>query len=424
MEDKETKNKIFLEKNKVFKNDELDVRKFNELDAKVQAEIIKLILASIYAGKEINIDNKYVLKCLKLTCDEFDNTVHLPLGLLVKKENDIITFEFGKRVSLVFVIGLFGALMFTVVGATYSAFNFIKLANLNKDIDGDGVADINIDTNNDEEAEINIDLNGDDKPDANVDYMGNRKAIFNIVIEDKILNKTNQDLDGDGKCDLNCDVNNDGWPDTNLDLDGDGVANINIDLNDDGKPDLNFDMDGDNECDLHCDTNADKVCDIYCVEATSTVIVSENGSSLIVGNTTTTNKTATIEVIYEDQTDVVKDNIIPDDMEGNNVSIPDKVFTVENKSEFYVRYGLQWAVASNTFTSENFQYSVTSTNGGGTLPFTTAPWENTIFVKDILIAPGSIQRYTISFRLKGTNEPQNYDKGKTFQATVQVVFEY
>ena len=46
----EDKNKLFLEKNKVFKDGELNVKKFNELDTKVQAGIIEEILSGIYTG--------------------------------------------------------------------------------------------------------------------------------------------------------------------------------------------------------------------------------------------------------------------------------------------------------------------------------------------------------------------------------------
>ncbi len=418
----EDKNKIFLEKNKVFKNNELNVKKFNELDAKIQAAIIRDILEGVYTGtKKIDIDEKYVLKCLKLTCDEFDNNAHLPLGLLVKKENNIITFEFQKRVGVYFIIALLGALLFTIVGATYSAFNYIKLMDLNKDIDGDGVADINIDTNDDEEAEINIDLNGDDKPDVNVDYKGNRQSTFNVVSGDDILNPTNV-LDDNGVCIRNCDTNNDGWPDTNLDLTNSGKATIDLDLNNDKLADLNLDTDGDGTCDLQCDTNDDKICDKFCLDDLTEVIISKNGSSEIVGKPTITNKTATLEIEYVDLSDVVIENIVPDDMQGDGSKIPDKLFTVENKSPYYVSYNLQWVITTNTFTSENFKFKVACTPNCKNLDFTTAPWEDTVFLREIMIAPKAKHSYVVSFKLQGINEPQNYDKDKSFIGKIQVVY--
>lgn len=416
----EDKNKVFLEKNKVFKNGELNVKNFNELEAKLQAAIIEDILSGLYTGtKELKIDEKYVLKCLKLTCDEFDNNIHLPLGLLVKKENNTITFEFQKKIGIYFIIALLGALLFTIVGATYSAFNYIKLMDLNKDIDGDGVADINIDTNNDEEPEINIDLNKDDTPDVNIDYKGNREATFNVVNEDETANPINV-LDDKGVCIRNCDVDKDGWPDTNLDLKNTGKATVELDLNNDGKADLNLDMDGNGVCDLHCDTNADNECDKYCLEDVSKVIISKNGSSQIVGKPNITNKTATLEIDYVDLSDVVIENIVPDDMIGEGSKIPDKIFTVENKSIYYVSYNLKWIVTKNTFTSQNFKFKVACTPNCKTLDYTTAPLETTIFLSEIMIPPKEKHSYVISFKLQGVNEPQNYDKDKTFIGKVEV----
>lgn len=418
-------NKIFLEKNKVFKDNELNVRKFNELDTKIQAEIIKLILDDIYSGtKEIDIDNKYVLKCLKLSCDEFDNNIHLPLGLLVKKENDVMTFTFQKRIGLWFVLGLLGALLFTVVGATYSAFNFLHLRNLNIDIDGDGVADVNIDVDNDEIADINIDTNGDLKPDYNVDYKANREATFNVVDGDDILNPTNV-LNDQNVCIRNCDPNGDGWPETDLDLTGDGIATLDLDLDHDGKIDMNLDTDADGVCDLHCDTNNDDICDEFCIENWSQVIIAINGSSEIVGESMTTDKTAVLEIKYTDLSDVVVENILPDDMEGPGTEIPKKEFTVTNLSPYYVQYNLLWVNVENTFEESNFKYKVDCRQNCKSLEFTTAPQEDEegIFIKDIMIPPGVTHEYEVTFKLHGTGEPQNYDKDKMFKAKIEVGYD-
>lgn len=419
----EESNKIFLEKNKVFKNNELNVRKFNELDTKYQAEIIRLILESIYTGtKKIDIDNKYILKCIKLTCDEFDNNIHLPLGLLVKKEKNIITFEFQKRIGVWFIIFLLGALLFTIVGATYSAFNYIKLKDLNKDIDGDGVADINIDINEDEEAEINIDINKDDKPDINIDYKSNRKAIFNVQKEKQLLNPTNI-LDDKGACIRNCDANNDGWPDTNLDLNADGTPTIDLDLDHDGKADMNLDMDGDGICDLHCDEDNDNVCDKYCIENWSKVIIAINGSSEIVGQSLLSKKTATLEIEYSDLSNVVIENIIPDDMEGEGKKIPQKKFKVKNKSPYYVYYSLKWEDIENTFTSDNFKYKVDCNSFCKSMNFSTAPKEDSVFLSKIIIAPFQTHNYVVTFKLQGINAPQNFDQDKVFKGRIQVIYE-
>ncbi len=418
----DSKNKVFLEKNKVYKDGELKLDKFNKLDAKLQAEVLRQILEDdIYTGtKELEVDNKYVLKCLKLSCDEEDNDIHLPLGLLVSKKDDIMTFEFQKRVALWFLILLLGALLFTILGATYSAFNYIKLLDLNKDIDGDGVADINIDINKDEKPEINIDLNKDDKPDVNIDYKGNREQIFNVVIGDDTLNPTNV-KDSNGVCIRNCDTNNDGWPDTNLDIDGDGKPDLDLDTNNDGKADLNLDMDGDKICDLHCDTDDDGVCDEFCIDNWSKVIISQNGSTKIIGNSRVINHSAKLEIVYKDKSDVVVKDILPDDMEDSK-KIPTKHFTVTNMSPYYVMYAIKWQDVTNEFASGNFKYKVTCKNNCKSIDFITAPFKDGIFLDKIFIAPGQTHTYDIDFKLQGINEPQNYDQDKMFKAKIQVVY--
>ena len=416
-------NKIFLEKNKVYKDGELNLDKFNKLDAKIQSAILRTILEDdIYTGtKELEVDNKHILKCLKLSCDEEDNEIHLPLGLLVKKEDNIMTFEFQKRIALWFLILLLGALLFTIVGATYSAFNYIRLLELNKDIDGDGVADINIDIDFDEKADINIDLNRDDKPDINIDYKGNREEIFNVVKGDDILNPVNV-KDDKGVCIRNCDTNDDGWPDTNLDLDGDGKPDVDLDTNNDGVPDLNIDMNGDKVCDLHCDTDGDGVCDKYCIENWSQVIISKNGSTKIIGTPFVTQKSAELIVVYKDKSDVVVENVLPDDMIDSK-KIPSKTFTVTNKSPYYVIYSLRWENVENEFESGNFKYKVTCAYNCKSLDYRTTPFEDGVFLNDIMIAPGQTHYYSVDFKLRGINEPQNYDQGKTFRAKIQVGYE-
>lgn len=417
------KNKVFLEKNKVYKDGELNLDKFNKLDVKLQTEILRIILEDdIYTGtKEFDVDNKHVLKCLKLSCDEEDNEIHLPLGLLVSKEDNVMTFEFQKKLALWFLILLAGALLFTIVGATYSAFHYLQLIELNKDIDGDGVADINIDIDNDEKADINIDLNRDDKPDVNIDYKGNREQIFNVVIGDEIINPTNV-KDDKGVCIRNCDTNDDGWPDTNLDLDNDGKPDMDLDTNNDGVPDMNIDLNGDKECDIHCDTDGDGACDKNCIENWSQVIISTNGSSTIIGTPYRTSKSAELEVVYTDKSDVVIEDIMPDDMEEGS-KIPTKVFTVKNKSPFYVIYNVYLIDVLNEFTSGNFKYKVDCKLNCKSFNYMTAPSKDGIIIKDVIIAPGQTHTYNMDFKLQGIGEPQNYDQGKIFKAKIQIGYD-
>ncbi len=330
---------------------------------------------------------------------------------------------------------------------------------INIDVNNDGVADINIDTNGDGEPDVNIDNDGngvcdrncvspstqnkgeldvdldgdgvcdvncdtndDGIPDTNLDYWGDKNPTFNVEDEDgNITNPTNQDTDRDGVCDINCDVNDDGWPDTNIDLDGDGDADINIDTNNDGIPDLNIDTDGDGEPDMNIDNDGDGVCDESCAS-----IVTPDG---IIGGVDQSGDgnmgvgTASLLVIFDNQNEVVADNIYPDDQpagDGINTTIPDLRFTIQNTTNQTLHYNLSWLVHQNTFTSTNFWYRVNSDNGGFIADWQTAPSADATFASNIAIAPNTTQSYVISFTLHGTGSEQNYDQGKIFNGQVQI----
>lgn len=130
-------------------------------------------------------------------------------------------------------------------------------ADLNIDLNGDGKPDLNVDTDGDGKADLNIDTNGDGVPDLNVDKDGDGKADVDIDTNDDGKEDTDIDTDGDGEADTNIDTNEDGKADTNIDIDGDGKADINIDINNDGVPDINIDLDGDGKADVNVDVNGD-----------------------------------------------------------------------------------------------------------------------------------------------------------------------
>ena len=305
-----------------------------------QEKYFEKIFDKIYSDEEIESLRKYALRCIKLTCDPKDNKIHLPYGVVVeKKKNEIIIKVYQNRHLLLLLI-FFTILLLSIVGASYSAVNYSIIKNLNKDIDGDGIPDINLDLNYDRKAEINIDTNRDDKPNLNIDYKGNRKAIFNVDTNNDgkpDFNLINQ-LDEKGKCYLNCDTNNDGWPDINLDLDGDGIADMEIDTDNDGRPDLNFDMNGDMTCDLHCDTTGDLKCDKYCLKSDELDNLDpvKNGTSQNVGLKDRVVKSGELVLEYEDQNEIVVDEIYPDDQPYYNEKVPPKKFKVTNKSSLYI----------------------------------------------------------------------------------------
>ncbi len=403
----------------------IKLEELEKLSVEKQEKYFEDVFDKIYSGKEIESLRKYALRCIKLTCDPKNNRIHLPYGVMVqKKDTELIIKVYQNRHW--FLLLLFITLLFlAILGSSYSWINYSIIKNLNKDIDGDGIADINLDLNNDRIAEINIDTNRNDIPDINIDYKGNRKPVFNIDTNHngKVdFNLINIDTNHDGKCDINCDKNKDGWPDINLDLDGDGKVDMEIDTDGDGRADLNFDMDGDMKCDLHCDTTGDLKCDKYCLssEEVDNVDPSNSGTSTNVGNNNMTIKAGELVLEYEDDNTVFITDIYPDDQPNYTQNIPTKKFRVTNKSSLYIMYNLRWVVSLNDYVTDNFKYKITSTLNGANFDFRTAPKTTSPVATEIIIPPFSTQEYSVDFKLQGTGGRQNEDQGKTFSGHLEI----
>lgn len=413
-----------LDKSKV-RTQNINLEELEKLSVEKQEQYFEDVFDKIYSGEEIESLRKYALRCIKLTCDPKNNKIHLPYGVMVqKKDNKLIIKVYKNRHW--FLLLLFITLLFlAILGASYSAVNYSIIKNLNKDIDGDGIADINLDLNNDRVAEVNIDTNRDDKPNINIDYKGNRAPVFNIDTNNNgsaDFNKMNQDINRDGICDLNCDIDGDGWPDINLDLDGDGIADIELDTNNDKKADLNFDMNADMKCDLHCDTDNDKLCDKYCLSSPELENVDpvNSGTSSTVGNKEVSIKSGELILEYEDTNKVYITDVYPDDQPNYVQDIPTKKFRVTNKSSLYIMYNLRWVVTLNDYESDNFKYKISSTLNGANFDYRTAPKSTSAIATEIIIPPYSSQEYEVDFKLQGVGGKQNYDQGKTFSGYIEI----
>lgn len=409
---------------------EIDLVKFNEQTDKEQKEQIEQILEEIY-GENLKIDRKYVMKVLRLTWNPKDDFTYLPYNLKVTKDKLTLSFEVVKKKPvpiglLIFLIWLF---FFALIGATYYGIKYISLININKDIDGDGIADINIDLDNDGKADINIDTNGDDKPDLNVDYRHNQKAIFNIDTDNDgyaDYNIINDATENPKECRINCDTDGDGWPEINIDLDGDGVPDTNIDTDKDGIPDLNLDLDGDGKCDLMCDTDGDNKCDENCIKPEEGVI--DDKGNINPGDATTGQtgngdagaNTPTLMINFIDGGKLIVDNLYPDDQPGMPPLYPTKVFYVENLSTISLKYTLKLHIDTNTFTSSNLKYKIDGTNGGASLGYQTVPQGTSYIVRDVVIAPRVTHKYTMTIKLQGTGTAQDEDQGKEFEGKIEI----
>ena len=299
-------------------------------------------------------------------------------------------------------------------------------ANLNKDIDGDGIPDINIDINGDGIADINIDLDGDNIPDVNIDYKGNRKAVFNVDTNGDGKADTNfvNDATNGKKCSINCDLDGDGWPDINIDLDGDGIPDVDIDTDGDGIPDLNLDLDGDGICDLMCDTNGDGICDEKCIKTPDYKEDHKNtGSSIHTGQGNVEASTPYLLINYNDGVTVNVKGLLPDDqllVPGYDLEKPIKEFTIENLSDYPIYYAIKWNVKSNTFITNNLEYKIVGSNGAPTISARSVPKKSTQIVEKILIMPRVSQKFRVEINLKGTGTPQNEDQGKQFIGQIDI----
>lgn len=356
MAKKDKEEKVVIEKTN--KREEINLKEFMLLDSKKQDAKIKETIDLMYEGK-VEVTKKHIDKVLNIAFDTRDNETYLPASLRVEKIGSKLIFSFKKTNNLALFI-LF-ALAFLFVGgfATYMGVQYLARLELN------------------------------------------------------------QDLDGDGVCDINCDTNSDGWPDLNIDIDGDGIVDFDRDIDGDGIKDLDLDLDGDGICDINCDTDKDNVCDTNCTNAN---INGNGGGTSQEGNGGMDFTTANLIVVFDSTDDVVAENIYPDDQTGQglNTTIPSIGFTVQNTTNQTLYYNLSWTVNENTFTSDNFWYRVTSDNAGFTQDWTTAPTSDYTFATRVAVAPNTTQTYSVDFTLHGTGEPQNYDQGKIFNGQIHV----
>ena len=413
----------------------VDLIKFNIKTEQEQYAEIEKVLKDIYQA-DLEVSKKHIYKVIKLTCNPKNDYIFLPYSLKASKEKLSLKFKVESKKQIgknwfVFSVWLF---IFALAGATYAGFAYLSVADLNKDIDGDGIPDINIDINKDNIADINIDIDGDKKPDLNIDYKGNRKARFNIDTDlDGVADKNFVNDASGGKCSLckiNCDINGDGWPDMNFDIDGDGTADLDIDIDADCSPDLNLDLNGDEICDLFCDTDGDGKCDNKCDK--SEVQIEEppkgsggSGSTGSVGNPDIETSTPYIVIRYTDGETISVSGLLPNDQELVPGYIPGEIpikeFTVENLSDYPMLYTLRWKVLSNNFVTNNLKYNVIGSNGAPNINDLTIPkTTGTIIKENIYIPPRVIQKYRIEIYLQGTGEPQNEDQGRTFMGSLEI----
>ena len=408
-----------VKKNKDYTTQKVDLEEFNKKSVSDQFKAIEDILTQAY-DKDTKILKSWILSCIEVTCSNKDDLIYLPCNLCVEKNKNIVTFSYKKRskVSIFLLILYLAIFALGILAATYWAVFYLSRAELNKDIDGDGIADINLDLNDDGLAEINIDTNRDDKPDINIDYKGNRMSVFNIDTDNDGKPDFNMvhDATNGKKCELNCDTNGDGWPDLNIDIDGDGKADFDIDLDGDGTPDLNLDTTGDGRCNIMCDTDGDLVCDRSCIDTNIKDTTRRPGSTSITGNPENDITTGGLVITYENN-DRASTGILPNDMLYHQ-EIPTRTFTIENTSAYAINYRLVWKVTTNDFETDHLEYRLNSIDNTYKSDWKAVPKKDELIQDGVYINARASRKYTLEFRFRGIYAEQNIDQGKTFNALV------
>ena len=344
---------------------------------------------------------------------------------------------------------------------------------INIDLDGDGDPDLNIDTDGDGECDVNCDTNSDGKPDINIDVDGDKDPDINIDTDgdgEPDENLKDQDTDGDGECDLNCDTDGDGIPDKNVDVDGDG------------DPDINIDDDGDGECDRNCiseyygnpnlsnlrvenyviSPGFNSYTTEYSVtvasDATSVNVIATplNPNATVTGagriNLTSDSTRIAITVTAEDGSTktyyltITKEEEPPivdpgdgefdfNELEGLltvqyttplNVSnirpgwTGSHEFVLTNHSDRTIVYNINLINVENTFTSDNFVYSLVK-DGRTIVDPTTAVKEDATIAGELIIGPGESKRFSINYEFVEIGAPQDYDQGRHYSGTVEIM---
>ena len=143
-------------------------------------------------------------------------------------------------------------------------------------------------------------------------------------------------------------------------------------------------------------------------------------SATITGNDTAKENVVTtgvLKIVYTNGEEIKGDSIEPGWSET-------KTFTVENTGTVEAVYNINWKYLTNTFVNkQDLVLTLTSTNSGGTLPETQISNSGTHIniLKNITIAPGVAQEYTMTITYKNQNYDQSSDMGKELSGKIEVL---
>ena len=127
--------------------------------------------------------------------------------------------------------------------------------------------------------------------------------------------------------------------------------------------------------------------------------------------------TSDISIKFEDNEAIKKTGLTP----GERII---KKFSVTNNSEGKVEYKINWEYLINNFVNREYlTYSITSTNGGGTLTEVQLPdsEEHINIISSVTINPGVTQEYTMSINYKNSSSiNQDADKNKSLIGKLEI----
>ena len=126
--------------------------------------------------------------------------------------------------------------------------------------------------------------------------------------------------------------------------------------------------------------------------------------------------TSDISIVFTDNESIKKTGLTP----GDTIT---KTFSITNNSEGKVEYKINWEYLINNFVNREYLvYTVTSTNGGGTLSETQLPdsEEHINIINNVTINPKTTQEYTMTITYKNSSSNQDADKNKSLIGKIEI----
>lgn len=158
------------------------------------------------------------------------------------------------------------------------------------------------------------------------------------------------------------------------------------------------------------------------VIAIATLLVAVVGATFAYFTATVTNegtdktqtvvKTATLGITYKQGTKV---DLGADVLPGKTVT---NTFDLENTGDYDTDVDISWDTLTNTFTSDNLVYTLTSTQGDGITTEIKVP-TTAGKITTVTVPKRTSVTYTLTVTLKDTGAEQNEDQGKTFDGTIK-----